>query len=552
MKVLRNCIALGIAGMVSISKINCNSKDSSNKLKNESGKECSQKSKYDIYGLEQSNYSEHERNRIYGLSKNREYHVNQLATNKEYDIVIIGGNEIGAACLLEGASRGLHCALVTEEDFESMANCTNHPIICRHAGISYIPYIIRQIKQLYYQVNSAPYLSNHIKIVLPCHGCKQTIANIYKVMLYSILSKLIFLRCAFDVKLHTPKFISKDTMKMLFPNQIECFGFMVEDVQALHNRRLINLLLTATIDKYNGGFSGANICNHMKILKASKLPNGNIGSLEVEDKIKDRKYCINGKLVINCSNTTISPKDPIEAANVITLSINSHSRHIDNCFTHSNVDPTILLYKPSIMPSPNRENKIQSRKENVIQICADEAYNPSQIGENIISTAMAKLPNTPIAYAKSVTNHIKLYGSYTSESLASDRFQSNAFIEHYITFLRNNYGLSTDMCRHLVQYYGTKSIVVAELGKELALNQQLSTELPYLKSEVVYVIRYEMAFTLQDIIIRRLGIDVSNKNMDSLIEPVSIIMQNEFKWSDATQTKEIEEFRHFLNSSKKM
>jgi len=102
--------------------------------------------------------------------------------------------------------------------------------------------------------------------------------------------------------------------------------------------------------------------------------------------------------------------------------------------------------------------------------------------------------------------------------------------------------MASDIAAHLVYYYGTKSVYIAELGKQMNLSEKICAEEPYIKAEVIYAIRHEMAVHLKDVVYRRLGIGFLNTELTKkvFIPEVANLMQKECKWSDEEKKKEIE------------
>ena len=66
------------------------------------------------------------------------------------------------------------------------------------------------------------------------------------------------------------------------------------------------------------------------------------------------------------------------------------------------------------------------------------------------------------------------------------------------------------MARNLFHTYGTTSLRVVRLGNELKLNTRIHDEFPFLKSEIAYAARHEMAEKPNDIICRRVPLGVIN------------------------------------------
>ena len=77
-----------------------------------------------------------------------------------------------------------------------------------------------------------------------------------------------------------------------------------------------------------------------------------------------------------------------------------------------------------------------------------------------------------------------------------------------------------ECARHLIHSYGTMALRVAELGSleklrkgDKKLNERLHPDYPFLRSEILYSIRHEMAEKPNDILCRRVPVGILNKNI---------------------------------------
>jgi glycerol-3-phosphate dehydrogenase len=82
--------------------------------------------------------------------------------------------------------------------------------------------------------------------------------------------------------------------------------------------------------------------------------------------------------------------------------------------------------------------------------------------------------------------------------------------------------------------YGTTSLRVVKLGEELKMNTKLHPDYPFLKSEIAFAAKYEMAEKPNDIICRRVPIAFLNKDIARAILPEVVeILGKEKKWSSS-------------------
>lgn len=118
-------------------------------------------------------------------------------------------------------------------------------------------------------------------------------------------------------------------------------------------------------------------------------------------------------------------------------------------------------------------------------------------------------------------------------------------------------GLSSAVIEHLGHSYGTNAQTVLDLiESDETLASRLINELPYIKAEVIYACRYEMAMTPYDMLARRTSIILEDRQGGlGIVEDVADLMAKELNWSAAQQQSLVEAYRdimHKQRSSSKM
>ncbi len=103
----------------------------------------------------------------------------------------------------------------------------------------------------------------------------------------------------------------------------------------------------------------------------------------------------------------------------------------------------------------------------------------------------------------------------------------------------------------LLSYYGCQTSDVLELdsGKE----EKLHPAQPYLKAEVVFACRNEMAETIRDFMARRIRWEILDwQSCFDSVEKVGHIMAEELGWTQDRKEKEIQDYqsllKHFQNN----
>lgn len=170
-----------------------------------------------------------------------------------------------------------------------------------------------------------------------------------------------------------------------------------------------------------------------------------------------------------------------------------------------------------------------------------------KMGKDTVDLILKEHSELKPSNSLSISNKIRMIGAYTNKLLNGKEKSISEFIPHYAKFLHENYKLDIDSCNHLIECYGASSIQVAELGKELKLNEKLNNNLPALKVQVIYAVRKELAIAVKDVIFRRLGVGFTNtKIAEEMIPIVAQIMGRELNWTKEKQVEEIESAKMFL------
>ncbi len=123
--------------------------------------------------------------------------------------------------------------------------------------------------------------------------------------------------------------------------------------------------------------------------------------------------------------------------------------------------------------------------------------------------------------------------------------------------IQAEYGLESEIAQHLAQQYGTRAVEVAALAQEnVAWGGRLVADFPFLKAEVVYAVRIEMAYTLRDVLARRTRLEILDWEAVITVAPtVAQIMGAELGWSQQKVEQETEVYtaliRGFQTDSQK-
>ena len=109
-------------------------------------------------------------------------------------------------------------------------------------------------------------------------------------------------------------------------------------------------------------------------------------------------------------------------------------------------------------------------------------------------------------------------------------------------------GLDPQAIAHLGESYGSHASTLLKMIEEDAvLGKRLVEDLPYLRAEVVYACRQEMAMTPDDVLARRTSITLEDRDRGTgIVDEVAALMAQELDWSPEQQKAMIDAYRTAL------
>jgi len=151
----------------------------------------------------------------------------------------------------------------------------------------------------------------------------------------------------------------------------------------------------------------------------------------------------------------------------------------------------------------------------------------------------------------------KSLGVTQTESLTRNHmlYGGEGFTEDYRDKLAHQHGLSDPTARHLTAKFGTAAEKVLAVARgNPALLKPLISGFPAMGAEVVYAIRHEMAATIEDVLARRVGMQLHSwRDAIEAAPVVGSLMAGELHWDDATESaavhQYVEKINHLLDSA---
>ena len=206
--------------------------------------------------------------------------------------------------------------MVEENDFSSGASSKSTKLI--HGGIRYLAQVfefsleghrwekvkllIEALHERCYMVDNAYYMNKVLPLVIPCRNIIFAMYNYLGCVLYHAIYKMQPTENASTV-FPFPKWMGNDELKANFPHLDFKFkyGIVYYDAQMNDTRMNMDTILTSTVDKYQKGFTGANVINYMSFENFIKDEEGKIVGADLYDKISDKHYKVKASCVVNCT-----------------------------------------------------------------------------------------------------------------------------------------------------------------------------------------------------------------------------------------------------------
>src|SRR5687767_4571088 len=104
---------------------------------------------------------------------NRTTFVAKLATQKEWDVIIIGGGATGLGIALDSASRGFSTLLLEQSDFAKGTSSRSTKLV--HGGVRYlaqgdIRLVYDALRERGLLLRNAPHLVKRQSFIIPCYS----------------------------------------------------------------------------------------------------------------------------------------------------------------------------------------------------------------------------------------------------------------------------------------------------------------------------------------------------------------------------------------------
>lgn len=207
---------------------------------------------------------------------------------------------------------------------------------------------------------------------------------------------------------------------------------------------------------------------------------------------------------------------------------------INSYFPGANLDTTDVIsawagLRPLISDANAKDTSKVSRKEEIIET-----------PDGLISIGGGKLTTYRLMAEKGINLALNRLGksdeeNRTTEVPISGGQMSRLDLEQTARQIASHFSLPLETTRHLAFNYGSNfDALVRLMLDDEQLRERLTDELPFVKAEVVYAARHEMAVCLTDVLTRRMRLAMLAGEASLECAPVAAeLMAKELGWDEA-------------------
>lgn len=489
----------------------------------------------------------------------------QKIAGNSFDLCVIGGGATGAGCALDAQLRGLKTVLVDGGDFASAASSASTKLV--HGGVRYLEQAVKKLdvgeyrmvqaalRERIHMLKNAPHLAHAAEFLVPVFSRAQAIYYQIGMKMYDWI--------AGKNNLFPSRFLPREEALRRMPAlRAERLHGAVSYSDGQFDDSRYDLSLVQTFTEADG-----EALNYAKVIGFAKDKNGKLASATLRDSLSGGEFTIQARSFVNATGPAsdairlmatsaakrrlrpskgahiLFPLEEFRSADALLVPKTEDGRVIfavpwmgrllvgttDDEATPETKMVVLREEAEYLLRQLNPYLAKPFRLEQVVSglaglrplVAAGEAHGTKELirdhevevdeASGLISILGGKWTTHRLMAEDTINTVQKSTGSGITEAVTRGHLLVGAdgFSADYWKTLAARYALEEATARHLAEKFGTRAPDVLELtGTDAELGKFLVTGLSYLRAEVVYTIRHEMAQTIEDILARRLGLQM--------------------------------------------
>jgi glycerol-3-phosphate dehydrogenase len=532
-------------------------------------------------------------------------------SGQQFDLCVIGGGATGSACALDAQLRGIRTVLLEAGDFAGATSSAATKII--HGGVRYLEeaikgadlqeyhVLVRALHERVRMLENAPHLTRKLEFLVPSYHWID--------VAYLDVGLKIYDWLAGPGRISPSKYLSQEETLKRMPglNQKGLVGSVAYADGQFDDARY-NITLVQTFTE-----AGGNALNYARVADFQRKAGGKISGVVVKDQLTEETFMASAKAVVNATGPVSDSIRQLATPAVHKRMRLSKGAHIllpvdvfpteDALLIPKTEDGRVLFAVPwnGRLLVGTTDEEVTPEAELVVTK-ADVEYMLRHLNQylarpvtpdDIVSGFAGarplvgsdddgdtkKLARDDVIEVDPASGLISIMGGKwtTHRAMAEDtidRMQQvlgstraisqtrnyvldggKGFTDDYWNKLCRQYRVPEKTARHLASKFGTAAEKVLALASEnSALLDPILEGRPAIKAEVVHAVRHEMAATIEDVLARRIGMQLHSwRDAIQAAPVVGSLMAEELSWtSSSTRTAimhYVEKVNHLLDSA---
>ncbi|WP_432714050.1 FAD-dependent oxidoreductase [Pedobacter sp.] len=504
------------------------------------------------------------------MTFNRATAIKEIEQPQKWDVLIIGGGATGLGIAVDAATRGYRTLLLEQSDLAKGTSSRSTKLV--HGGVRYlaqgnIALVYEALHERGLLLKNAPHLVHDQQFIIPCFRWTTKLLYLLGLKFYDLLAgnsgfkKSVSLSAA-QVATAIPGLATDNLMG----------GISYSDGQFDDARLAINLAQTAA---HYGGV----ILNYMQVRSLTKSSNGLVDGVAAEDMETGKSYLLKAKTVINATGVFVDEILKMDQPQGKPLVRPSQGAHLvlDISFLQGDAalmipktkDGRVLFAVPwygkllvGTTDTPLNEHSLEpvplATEIDFILNTAGQYLRKKPVKSDILS-AFAGL--RPLAAPGKSTHHTKEI-SRSHKLIVSDSGLITITGGKWTTYRKmaqDTIDRAIDLGKlamvkcitDQVKIFGADGAEVLKLRNFIKTDpdfgEQLHPAASMTKGEVIYMIRHEMARTVEDVLARRNRTLFLNAAVAGELAPaVASILAKELNHDEEWLAEQLAEFNRLV------
>ena len=525
--------------------------------------------------------------------------------DKAFDVCVIGGGATGSGCALDSQLRGLTTVLLDAADFAGATSSASTKIV--HGGVRYLEQAVKDLDAKQYRVvqralherirmlHNAPYLARPMEFVVPCYRWLDAAYFAAGLKVYDWIAR--------GARLFSSRFLSREETLRRIPslNPNHLVGSVAYADGQFDDARY-NLALIQTFAQ-----AGGEALNYARVIAFQRSSDGKLTSCEVEDQLTRQKFTVRARAFVNATGPFADTIRQLATPGATPRMRLSKGVHILLPLEEMSGDDAMLIPKTEdgrvLFAVPWKGRLLVGTTEQEVTV-HDELYvtkeeiayllrhlnrylaapiKPEEIVSGIagarplvssgdsrdtkklardhelevdpqsgLISIMGGKWTTYRAMAEDAVNAVQKHlGIAVTESPTKNHalIGSEGFTPDYWKKLASDYRIPEATARYLAGKFGTAAANVLDLAQEdPALAAPIVPDFPAVRAQVIYSARAEMAMTIEDILFRRLGLQLySWRSAIHAAPAVATLLGRALGWSPDQSRSAAREYEAKIN-----